>query len=91
LQIERRRCHRRRGEVDKDPLDGFIDGIEELEAKVFSAPADSRSATGNVRASRRSLALGTSCRHSRLGRAAQQAAAPDGCLLFVQPLVSRDR
>ena len=37
------------------------------------------------------LALGTSCSHSRPGRAAQQAAAPDGCVLFVQPLVSRDR
>ncbi len=36
------------------------------------------------------LALGTSCSHSRLRRAAQQAAAPDGCVLFVQPLVSRD-
>ncbi len=26
-----------------------------------------------------------------IGGAAQQAAAPDGCVLFVQPLVTRDR
>ena len=37
------------------------------------------------------LALGRSYGHSRPDCAAQQAAAPGGCVLLVQPLVSRER